>query len=158
MSNASAKRRPSLLERISGPKAAPLTALVKKGEAAALRVQEGFGDFLSQRIRELTDARLRLAGAPSSAWEQFYAVVVDLRGSAAMVGQSHLGAVCQSLESLLKEHVRDSRAAAVAGSHIDALLLLSSGRQNENQDEGADRRLIGELAQAVARIPRRTAS
>ncbi len=153
MSNASAKRRPSLLERISGPKAAPLTALVKKGEAAAMRVQEGFGDFLGQRIRDLTDSRLRLAGAPPSAWEQFYSVVVDLRGSAAMMGQNHLCAVCHSLETLLKEHVRDSRAAAVAGSHIDALVLVSSGQESEV----AVQRLTGELEQAVARIPRKIA-
>jgi HPt (histidine-containing phosphotransfer) domain-containing protein len=153
LSNASAKRRPSLLERISGPKAAPLSTLVKKGEAAAMRVQEGFGDFLGQRIRELTDARLRLAGAPS--WEKFYAVVMDLRGSAAMAGRTSLVAVCHSLETLIKEHVRDARSAAVAGSHIDALLLLSSPRQTD--DQGADR-LIGELEQAVARLPRKTVS
>jgi HPt (histidine-containing phosphotransfer) domain-containing protein len=163
LTNASAKRRPSLLERISGPKAAPLSTLVKKGEAAAMRVQEGFGDFLGQRIRELTDARQRLADAPSSAWEQFYAVVVDLRGSAAMAGQNHLCAVCHSLEMLIREHVRDSRAAAVAGSHIDALLLLSSGRQKEGQKDGLGRsesaeHLIGELKQAVARLPQATAS
>lgn len=153
LSNTSTKRRPSLLERVSGPKAVPLSALVKKGEAAAMRVQESFGDFLGQRIRELADARFRLAGAPPSAWEQFYAVVVDLRGSAAMADQNHIGAVCRSLESLIKEHIRDSRSACVAGSHIDALLLLSSRRQNETQNDSG--RLIAELEQAVARLPRR---
>lgn len=152
--NPSAERRPSLLDKISGPKAVPLTALVKKGEAAALRVQESFGDFLTQRIGELTEARFRLSGAPPAAWDQFYAMVVDLRGSAAMAGKMHLGAVCQSLESLLKDHVRDSRAAGVVGSHIDALLLLASGRESES----AGRRLAGELEQAVARIPRKSAS
>ncbi|HKX65430.1 MAG TPA: hypothetical protein VJM78_08975 [Rhizomicrobium sp.] len=154
MSNTSPKHRPSLLERISGPKAVPLSALVKKGEAAAERVQESFGDFLGQRIRELADARFRLSGAPPSAWEQFYAVVVDLRGSAAMADQNHIGAVCRSLETLIKEHVRDSRSAGVAGSHVDALLLLSSGRQNEGQNDSG--RLIAELEQAVARLPRKT--
>ncbi|MEO8302464.1 MAG: hypothetical protein ABI608_11745 [Rhizomicrobium sp.] len=151
MSNA--KRRPSLLERISGPKAVPLTALVKKGEAAAERVQESFGDFLSARIRQLTEARFRLSGAPEAAWEEFYALVVDLRGSAAMVSRDGLDGVCRSLETLLEEHVRDAPAAAVVSSHIDALVLLSAGREGET----AARRLTGELAQAVARIPRKAA-
>jgi len=146
LSNASAKRRPSLLERISGPNAAPLSTLVKKGEAAALHVQESFGDFLGQRIREM--AELQLSGDP--AWDQLYSLVVDLRGSAAMAGQDHLGAVCRSLESLIKEHVRDSRSAMVVASHIDALVLLASGRE----DEKAAARLAGELAQAVARLSR----
>lgn len=152
MSNAPAERRPSLLEKISGPKAVPLTALVKKGEAAAERVQESFGDFLSERIRELTDMRYRLAGAPDTAWDQFYALVVDLRGSAAMVSRQGLGEVCRSLETLIKEHVRDSRSASVVASHIDALVLVSTGHEREE----AVRRLTGELAQAVARIPRKS--
>jgi HPt (histidine-containing phosphotransfer) domain-containing protein len=141
-----------LLERISGPKAVPLTALVRCGEVAAQRVQESFSDFLSERIRELTDARYRLAGAPDAAWDQFYALVVDLRGSAAMVSRQDLGEVCRSLESLLKEHVRDFRSAAVVASHIDALILVASGHESEE----AVRRLTGELAQAVARIPRKS--
>jgi len=140
-----------LLEKISGPKAVPLTALVKQGEAAAQRVQESFGDFLSERIRELTDARYRLSGAPDTVWDQFYALVVDLRGSAAMVNRQGFGEVCRSLETLLKDHVRDSRAAAVVTSHVDALVLLASGREGEE----AVRHLGGELAQAVARIPRK---
>jgi hypothetical protein len=151
------RRRPSLLERISGPKAVPLTALVAKGEAAAERVQESFGDFLDQRIGDLMAARLQLTAAPDTvpeaAWEQFYALVVDLRGSAAMAGRRGLGPVCVSLETLLREHVRDSRAVTVAASHIDALLLLSAGRESES----AAQRLGAELAQAVARIPARTA-
>jgi HPt (histidine-containing phosphotransfer) domain-containing protein len=155
--NPSAKRRPSLLERISGPKALPLTALVRKGEAAAQRVQESFGDFLRQRIDELTQARSRLPGAPPAAWDQFYAMAVDLRGSAAMAGQTHLDAVCRSLEALLEDHVRDDRAAGVAGSHIDALVLLSSGRQSQSERQSAGSRLARELAQAVARIPRKSA-
>ena len=149
MNNAPAKRRPSLLEKISGPKAVLLTALVRCGEVAAQRVQESFGDFLSERIRELTDARYRLAGAPDAAWDQFYALVVDLRGSAAMVNRTDLGEVCRSLETLLKEHVRDHRAAAVVASHIDALVLVSLGQESER----SVRRLTGELVQAVARIP-----
>jgi HPt (histidine-containing phosphotransfer) domain-containing protein len=146
LNNASAKPRPSLLERISGPKAAPLSSLVKKGEAAALRVQESFGDFLGLRIRELVSHRL----CDDAAWDQLYSLVVDLRGSAAMVGQNHLGAVCRSLETLIKEHVRDPRAAKVVASHVDALVLLASGRE----DEKAAARLAEELAQAVARLPR----
>jgi hypothetical protein len=78
--------RPSLLERISGPNAVPLTALVKKGEAAAEKVQAGFGDYLGTRLRELADVRYRLSGAPDAVWDQFYSLVVDLRGSAAMAG------------------------------------------------------------------------
>jgi HPt (histidine-containing phosphotransfer) domain-containing protein len=143
----SAKRKPSLLERISGPKAAPLASLVKKGEAAALKVQESFGDFLGQRIRELAGHRL----CDDASWDQLYSLVVDLRGSAAMAGQNHLGAVCRSLETLIKEHVRDTRAAQVAASHIDALVLLAPGREAEQ----AAARLTGELAQAVARVPRK---
>ena len=146
------KARPSLLERISGPKAVPLTALVKKGEAAAERVQESFEDYLGIRIREITDARYQLSGAPEAVWDQFYALVVDLRGSAAMVGRrGGFGEVCASLETLLKEHVRDARAAQVVTSHVDALVLLSSVRESPE----AIKRLTGELAQAVARIPRR---
>jgi len=158
--NPSAKRRPSLLEKISGPKAVPLAALVQKGEAAAQRVQESFGDFLQQRIGDLTEARLRLSGAPPHAWDKFYAMAVDLRGSAAMAGQTHLDAVCRSLEALLKDHVRDGRAACVVGSHIDALVLLSSGRQSqsENERQSAASRLTRELEQAVARIPSKSAS
>ena len=155
--NPSAKRRPSLLEKISGPKAQPLTALVQKGEAAAQRVQESFGDFLQARIGELTQARLGLSGAPRAAWDKFYAMTVDLRGSAAMAGQTHLDAVCRSLETLLKDHVRDDRAAGVVGSHIDALLLLSSGRQSQSERQSAASRLARELEQAVARIPRKSA-
>lgn len=143
--------RPSLLERISGPDAVPLTALVKRGEAAAERVQESFGDYLGTRLRELADLRYRLSGAPDTVWDQVYALVVDLRGSAAMVGRQGLGEICASLETLLKEHARDVRAAQVVTSHVDALVLLSSGQESQ----GAVRRLTGELAQAVARIPRR---
>jgi hypothetical protein len=151
-----ARRRPSLLERISGPKAVPLTALVQKGEAAATRVQESFGDFLQLRIQELMQARFRLTATPDAvpeaAWQQFYALVVDLRGSAAMAGRRGLGPVCVSLETLVQEHVRDARAVTVAASHIDALLLLSAGRESES----AAQRLGAELAQAVARVPLRT--
>lgn len=129
----------------------PLTALVKKGEAAAQRVRECFGDYLGERLRELAQARTRLAGLSDAAWDQFYSQVVDLRGSAAMVGRPGLGEICQSLEKLIKEHVRDMRAAQVAMSHVDALVLLSSGRESG----AAAERLAGELAQAVARIPHR---
>lgn len=149
MSNAKAAHRPSLLERISGPNAVPLTALVKRGEAAAERVQEGFGDYLGERLRALGNDRHRLS--TDAAWEEFYAQVVDLRGSAAMAGRPGLGEVCVSLETLLTEHERDARAVQVVGSHVDALLLLSSGQESQ----AAIRRLAGELAHAVARIPRK---
>jgi hypothetical protein len=151
LNSPSAKRRPSLLEKISGPNAVPLATLVKKGEAAAERVEESFGDFLNQRVRELSEARLRLEGAPDPVWEQFYALVVDLRGSAAMVKRQGLGEVCQSLETLLTGHVRDAKAAHVVGSHIDALILLSQSQQSE----AGVKRLTAELAQAVGRLPRR---
>jgi hypothetical protein len=142
-----------LLERISGPNAVPLAALVKKGEVAAEKVQESFGDFLDQRIRDLTDARFRLAGAPDAMWDQFYALVVDLRGSAAMVKRQGLGVVCQSLETLLTQHVHDAKAAHVVASHVDALVLLSQSREAET----AVKHLIAGLAQAVAHVPRRDA-
>jgi hypothetical protein len=153
LSKPSAKRQPSLLERVSGPNAVPLAALVKKGEAAAEKVQESFGDFLDQRIRDLTDARFRLTGAPDAVWDHFYALVVDLRGSAAMVKRQGLGAVCQSLEILLTEHVHDAKAAHVVASHIDALILLSQSREAEM----AVKHLTVELAQAVAHVPRKPA-
>lgn len=145
------KPRPSLLERISGPNAVPLTTLVKQGEAAAERVQESFGDYLDTRLRALADLRSRLSGAPDGVWDEFYSQVVDLRGSSAMAGRQGLGEICTSLETLLKEHLRDARAVQVVISHIDALVLLSSGQESP----GAVKRLAGELAQAVARIPRR---
>jgi len=151
LSNPKAECRPSLLERISGPNAVPLTALVKKGEAAAEKVQASFGDYLGTRLRELADIRYRLSGAPNPVWDQVYSLVVDLRGSAAMAGQQGLGEVCVSLETLLKEHVRDARAAQVVASHVDALVLLSSGHESQ----AAARRLTAELLQAVARLPRR---
>ena len=155
MSNAKVEYRPSLLERISGPNAVPLTALVKKGEVAAEKVQESFGDYLGTRLRDLADVRYRLSGAPDEAsgavWDQFYSLVVDLRGSAAMAGRQGLGEVCTSLETLLKEHARDARAAQVAASHVDTLVLLSSGHEGP----AAVKRLSAELVQAVARIPRR---
>ncbi len=141
--------KPSLLQRISGPNAVPLTTLVKRAEAAAEKVQESFGDYLGTRLRELADLRRRLSGAPDGVWDEFYSQVVDLRGSSAMAGRQGLGEICASLESLLKEHVRDARAVQVVISHIDALVLLSSGQESA----GAAKRLAGELAQAVARIP-----
>lgn len=151
MSNAKVEYRPSLLERISGPNAVPLSALVKKGEVAAEKVQESFGDYLGTRLRDLADVRIRLSGAPDAVWDQFYSLVVDLRGSAAMAGRQGLGEVCTSLETLLKEHARDARAAQVAASHVDTLVLLSSGQESP----AAVKRLSAELVQAVARIPRR---
>lgn len=143
--------KPSLLERISGPNAVPLTALVKRGEAAAEKAQQSFGDYLGTRLRELADLRARLSGAPDGVWDEFYSRVVDLRGSSAMVGRQGLGEICSSLETLLKEHVRDARAIQVVISHIDALVLLSSGQEGPE----AVKRLTGKLAQAVARIPRK---
>jgi hypothetical protein len=152
LSNPTAEYRLSLLERISGPNAVPLTALVKRGEVAAEKVQASFGDYLGERLRELADVRYRLSGAPDAVWDQFYSLVVDLRGSAAMAGRQALGEVCVSLETLLKEHVRDARAAQVVASHVDALVLLSSG----NESQAAARRLTAELIQAVARLPRKS--
>ena len=147
--------KPSLLQRISGPNAVPLATLVKRGEAAAEKVQESFGDYLGTRLRELADLRGRLSAAPkehsTGVWDEFYSQVVDLRGSSAMAGRQGLGEICASLETLLTEHLRDARAVQVVISHIDALVLLSSGQEGA----GAARRLAGELAQAVARIPRK---
>ena len=145
------RARPSLLERISGPNAVALTALVKRAEVAAEKVQESFGDFLDARLRELADLRYRLSGAPDPVWDQAYALVVDLRGSSAMVGRQGLGEVCASLETLVKDHLRDARAAQAVTSHVDALMLLSSGQESQ----AAVKRLTAELAQAVARLPRR---
>ncbi len=80
--------KPSLLQRISGPNAVPLATLVKRGEAAAEKVQESFGDYMGTRLRELADLRRRLSGAPNEhsacVWDEFYSQVVDLRGSSAM--------------------------------------------------------------------------
>jgi len=146
------KARPSLLEKISGPNAMPLTALVRRAEVAAEKVQASFGDYLGTRLRDLADVRYRLSGAPDVVWDQFYSLVVDLRGSAAMAGRQGLGEVCVSLETLLKDHVRDARAAQVVASHVDTLVLLSSGQESQ----AAARRLTAELAQAVARLPRKT--
>src|SRR5262245_9108344 len=111
------KARPSLLEKISGPNAVPLATLVKKGEAAAERVQESFGDYLGTRLRALAEVRNRLLDAPGeaagAAWDQLYSLAVDLRGSAATAGRQGLGEICTSLENLLKDHVRDARAIQV---------------------------------------------
>jgi len=140
----------SLVEKISGPNAVPLSALIEKAEIAAQRVHQTFGDFLEQRIQELGKRRGELAHA--TGWKEFYATVVDLRGSAAMAGQAAVRTICVSLEGLLKERIYDARACAVVASHIDALMLLSSQRK---PDSGAVRLLIEELEQAVARIPPR---
>lgn len=140
----------SLVEKISGPNAVPLSALIEKAEIAAQRVHQTFGAFLEHRIQELGKRRGELAH--STGWKEFYATVVDLRGSAAMAGQAAVQTICVSLEGLLKERVYDARACAVVASHIDALVLLSSQRK---PDGGAVKLLIEELEQAVARIPLR---
>jgi hypothetical protein len=140
----------SLVEKISGPNAVPLSALIEKAEIAAQRVHQTFGDFLEHRIQELGKRRGELAHG--TGWKEFYATVVDLRGSAAMAGQAAVQMICVSLEGLLKERVHDARTCAVVASHIDALVLVSSQRK---PNSGAVELLIEELEQAVAHIPLR---
>lgn len=140
-------RRP-LLEKISGPKALPIALLVERGEAAAQRVHEDFGSFLDQRIRELSAMRGDIAGPGHPGWREFYAAVVDLRGSAATARRPAVAGVAASLEALLDERLFDGRAATVLNSHLDALVLVASG----GLGEGAIRHLTAELEQAVARL------
>ena len=140
--------RRSLLERISGPNALPITLLVERGEAAAARVHEGFGSFLEQRIRDLSAMREHIAGPGHPRWQEFYAAVIDLRGSAATAGRHAVAKVAGSLEALLDERLFDGRAATVLNSHLDALMLVASGGLRE----GAIRHLTIELEQAVARL------
>lgn len=140
--------RPSLMEKISGPNAVPIALLVERGEAAAARVHEGFASFLEQRARDLSVMRQRITGPGDAGWQEFYATVVDLRGSAATAGRHAVAVIAGSLEAMLDEKLFDSRAVAVLNSHVDALMLVSAGEQGE----GAIRHLIAELEQAVARL------
>lgn len=145
--------RQPLLEKISGPNAISVARLIERGDAAAARVHATFGVFLDQRIRELCVLRRRVADGPSGR-QEFYAAVVDLRGSAATAARHAVAAIAASLEALLKERLFDSRAAVVLDSHLDALVLVAAG----NQSERAIRLLAAELEQAVARLaPRQEA-
>ncbi len=141
-------RRPTLMEKISGPNAVPIALLIERGEAAAIRVHEGFASFLDERVRELSAMRQHLAGPGHPGWQEFYATVVDLRGSAATAGRHAVAKVAASLEALLDERLFDGRAATVLHSHLDALLLVSMG----SQSDGAIGHLLTELEQAVARL------
>lgn len=132
----------------------PIALLVERGEAAAVRVHEGFGSFLDQRIRELSAMREHIAGPGHPGWQEFYAAVVDLRGSAATAGRHGVAKVAGSLEALLDERLFDGRAATVLNSHLDALVLLAPG----GLGEGAIRHLTAELEQAVARLSPRPES
>ncbi|HET7084708.1 MAG TPA: hypothetical protein VFI23_08060 [Rhizomicrobium sp.] len=139
----------SLLEKISGPGAVPLSTLIQRGEIAAGRVHADFDDFLTQRIRVLAQMRRALDGGEGEAWRQFYAAVMDLRGSAATAGRKTVNAVCASLETVLTERVRDVRGLQAISSHVDALVLLSSGNTQGAEAEV----LIAELEQAVSCLP-----
>ena len=90
MTTNSARRRPSLKDKISGPNALPIAKLVARGESASQRVQEEVGDFLHLRINQLEGLAAGLVGeeAGIAAWKEFYTIVHDIRGSCALAGAS----------------------------------------------------------------------
>ncbi len=154
------RRRANLLEKVSGPNAVPLAALIQKGEAAAQKVHQSFGSFLDQRILELARLRPQLANPEEPAWREIYEAEVDLLGTAATAGRKEVSAVCASLELLMRQLGAridwDAKAARVLGSHVDALMLLTSERAPKG---AAMAMLVEELEQAVARlIPESSAS
>jgi hypothetical protein len=149
----SPRRRQSLLDKVSGPNAVPITALVARGEAASRRVQEKFDDFLKLRVSELEDMSRKLTGeaAPAASWERFYAVVHDVKGSSALAGKLAVNRFCLSLIRLLEERdYADPRMGTAIASHINALnLVVSHGAP----DAAAQALLVSELSRAIDSLP-----
>lgn len=147
------RRRQSLLEKVSGPNAVSITALVARGEVASRRVQEKFDDFLKLRVSELEAMLNTLTdkGAPAALWDNFYAVVHDIKGSSALAGKIAVHAFCLSLIRLLEERdCADPRMGTAIGSHINALnLIVSHGAP----DTAAQALLVSELARAIDCLP-----
>lgn len=153
MTTNSARRRPSLKDKISGPNALPIAKLVARGESASQRVQEEVGDFLHLRINQLEGLAAGLVGeeAGIAAWKEFYTIVHDIRGSCALAGKASASAFCVSLESLLQQRdPADPRMHVAIKSHINALNLVMSGRAN---DENSQHLLASQLSRAVECLP-----
>jgi hypothetical protein len=152
--NASNRRR-SLLDKVSGPNAIAIAALVARGEIASRQVQKTFYDFLKRRVDELEAMQGALTGrdASESAWNHFYTLVHDIRGSSALAGNSPAHAFCVSLERLLLQCDRsDGRMGAAIASHIEALnLVMSRG----TLDQGEQALVTTELSRAIDCLPPR---
>ena len=147
------RRRQSLLDKVSGPNAVPITALVARGEGASRRVQEKFEDFLKLRVGELEEMFRTLTdeGTPAALWENFYGVVHDIKGSSALAGKFAVHAFCLSLIRLLEERdCADPRMGTAIGSHINALNLVVSRGVPE---KAAQTLLMSELSRAIDCLP-----
>jgi len=143
----------SLKKRISGPNALPITQLVAMGERASARVQETFNDFLRQRINRLEDLLpgLLQSNREGAAWQNFFTIVRDIRGSSALAQSNGANIFCKSFEVLLQERdTADPRMPDAIRSHINALTLIANGRVSDEQTQGI---LSSHLSRAVDALP-----
>ncbi|MEY4966021.1 MAG: hypothetical protein RL274_1604 [Pseudomonadota bacterium] len=149
--NNPASRRPSLRDRISGPNAVDITSLVARGEAASQLVQDSFDDFLRLRVRTLEGMQDKVAGNPADddAWNGFFTIVRDIRGSSALAGKPLINAICATFETLLRQRdPNDPRMRTAIAPHICALDIVLSVHGEEDQ-----RLLAEQLARAVDCLP-----
>ena len=147
------RRRLTLLEKISGSKGVPITALVARGDVASRHFQEKFVDFLRPSLTELETmlAKLTHGSVPDVFWKNLYAVVLDIQGSSGLAGYVNVNSIGVSLQRLLEERdLEDSRMVAAIWSHLYALNFAIS---NGVHDEAHLRVLLSELSRVVDRLP-----
>jgi len=154
-SNSPPKRR-SLYEKIQGPEAVPIEALIERGDTAARRASADYLEFFRTRLPAVeTLANALFVGSPDgTAWRSFYIAVHDLRSSSASAGYEAVSAISQSLEGLLVERDHENPLMRdVIKLHLDALSLAASN--NAPVPDGKESaRLIKDLGRAVDKIPR----
>lgn len=141
----SRRQPPSLLQKVRGPNAKPISALIAQGDRAAGRAQAQFGDFLEGRVIELRRAADAVLAHPGDAARRHALcfIAADLRSSSITAGRPRLGAILASLEGAAKKDVLD---AEILRLHLDAVALVS----NPGLTESDYQRLTGDLARAVA--------
>lgn len=139
------RRSQSLRQKVRGPNARPIAALIGQGDRAAGRAQAQFGDFLHGRLGELRHAANALLNRPCDAGRRHAVIFIaeDLRSSSVTAERPRLGAILASLGSAVRKDVLDIEILRL---HLDAVALVS----NPGLPESDYRRLTTDLARAAA--------
>lgn len=135
----------SLRQKVCGPNAKPIAALIARGDRASIRAQAQFGNFLATGLNDLRRAADALSRESGDAIrrQRLLFIVRDLRTASTTAGRLRLGAVLASLENAAHMNALD---AEILGLHLDAAMLAS----NPGLPERDYQRLSADLARAVA--------
>ncbi len=124
--------------------------LVAEAEAAVARLENNFGDWMSDEVRCLADAwqRAKSDGFTDQIKEDLYRAAIDLKGSAATLGYPLAGDVAASFCNLFDNCLQgDPVAERLLDQHVLAIRAIWSEDARDSSSE-IGQALVDELTGA----------